>query len=109
MTPEEEAKVRALRWEPIDLLKSIRADTRIEETDAARRRGAPPPSTTRAGIMHMRNAPAHTSNEVLDRNQHVTHKYRVVRRQPKMTLRHALGKCCGCHPHRPNLAWVRMP
>jgi hypothetical protein len=60
LTPEEEAKVRALRWEPIELLKSARADTRIDGKDAARKRGAPPPSTTRAGIMHMRNAPAHT-------------------------------------------------
>jgi hypothetical protein len=60
MTPEEEAKVRALRWEPIELLKSARADTRIEGKDAVRKRGAPPPSTTRAGIMHMRNASAHT-------------------------------------------------
>ena len=60
MTPEEEAKVRALRWEPIELLKSVRADTRIEGKDAVRRRGAPPPSTTRAGIMHMRSVPAHT-------------------------------------------------
>ncbi len=60
MTPEEEAKVRSLRWEPIELLKSVRVNTRIEGKDAARRRGAPPPTTTRAGIMHMRNAPAHT-------------------------------------------------
>jgi hypothetical protein len=60
MTPEEEAKVRALRWQLIDLLKSARADTRIEGKDAARRRRAPPPTTTRVGVMHMRNAPAHT-------------------------------------------------
>jgi hypothetical protein len=60
MTPEEEAKVRSLRWEPIPLLKSVRADIRIEGEDAARRRGAPPPTTTRVGIMHMRDAPAHT-------------------------------------------------
>jgi len=60
MTPKEEAKVRALRWEPIDLLKSARADNRIEGKDLARKRGAPPPSTTRVGIMHMRNALAHT-------------------------------------------------
>jgi len=60
MTPEEEAKVRALRWEPIELLKSVRADTRIDGQDAARKRGAPPPSTTRTGVMHMRNASAQT-------------------------------------------------
>jgi hypothetical protein len=60
MTPDEEAKVRALRWEPIELLKSARAEARIENPDAARRRGAPPPSTMRAGIMHMRTAKAYT-------------------------------------------------
>jgi hypothetical protein len=60
MTPVEEAKVRALRWEPIEILKSVRADTRIGDESSARKRGAPPPSTIRAGIMHMRNAPAHT-------------------------------------------------
>ena len=60
MTRDEEAKVRALHWEPIELLKSARADARITGNDSLRRRGAPPPSTTRTGIMHMRDAPAHT-------------------------------------------------
>src|SRR5581483_12252163 len=31
-----------------------------EGEEAARRRGAPPPSTTRTGVMHMRRAPAST-------------------------------------------------
>ena len=60
LLPEEEAKVRALHWEPIELLSSARIDMRLKGRDAPRRRGAPPPSTTRAGIMQMRNAPAHT-------------------------------------------------
>jgi hypothetical protein len=49
MTPQEEEKVRALRREPIELLKSVRADARMEGKDAARRRGAPPPTTGRRG------------------------------------------------------------
>lgn len=60
MTPGEEEKVRALRWKSIELSKSVRADMRIQGQDAARKRGAPPPSTARAGVMHLRNAPAAT-------------------------------------------------
>jgi hypothetical protein len=42
------------------LLRPIQAAARIEGVEAARRRAAPPPTTKRAGIMHMRRAPAFT-------------------------------------------------
>jgi hypothetical protein len=44
----------------IELLTPIRALARIEGDEVARRRNAPPPATTRQGVMHMRRAPAYT-------------------------------------------------
>jgi hypothetical protein len=44
----------------ITLLPSVRAQARTEGADAARRRNAPPPTTTRSGVMHLRRAPAYT-------------------------------------------------
>jgi hypothetical protein len=60
MLPDEEAVILALRREPIALLQSTQATARIEGIDVARKKAAPPPSTTRMGVMHMRNAPAYT-------------------------------------------------
>jgi hypothetical protein len=60
LTPEEEARVLALPHEQVRLLQPIRRVARQEGDDAARRRGAPPPSTKRNGIMHLRKAPAFT-------------------------------------------------
>jgi hypothetical protein len=60
LTDEEAATVMKLPRRPVSLLKSIRATARLLGESEARRRGAPPPSTTRKGIMHVRRAPAYT-------------------------------------------------
>jgi hypothetical protein len=65
-------KLRECRWVPeaeriehlpraeVPLLTPVRAVARIEGEDVARRRAAPPPTTQRAGVMHVRHAPAYT-------------------------------------------------
>lgn len=60
LTPDEATGVMQLPKEDSPLLLPSRAAARIEGADAARRRGAPPPTTTRVGIMHLRRAPAFT-------------------------------------------------
>ncbi len=60
LTDEEAAKVMRLHREEIEILQPIRARARIEGYEAARRRVAPPPTTTRTGVMHLRRAPAYT-------------------------------------------------
>ncbi|MDR3511033.1 MAG: hypothetical protein P4L73_05330 [Caulobacteraceae bacterium] len=60
LTQEEAVQVLALPRTPAALAQSIAETARIEGEDAARRRGAPPPTTTRTGTMHMRRAPAFT-------------------------------------------------
>ncbi len=60
LTPEEAARVLALPRTLAALAQSIVETARIEGDAVARRRGAPPPTTTRAGVMHMRRAPAFT-------------------------------------------------
>jgi hypothetical protein len=60
LTDEESTRVLDLRRESVALSSSIRVLARIEGEDVARRRGAPVPTTTRAGIMHIRRAPAYT-------------------------------------------------
>lgn len=60
LSNDEAAKVMQLDREEVELLAPIRARARVEGEEAARRRGAPPPSTTRAGVMHIRRAPAYT-------------------------------------------------
>jgi hypothetical protein len=60
LTDEEEARVMQLERVEVDLLLPVRARARIEGQEAARRRGAPPPTTQRTGIMHIRKAPAYT-------------------------------------------------
>jgi hypothetical protein len=44
----------------VPLLAPVRAVARIEGENVARRRAAPPPTTQRAGVMHVRRAPAYT-------------------------------------------------
>lgn len=60
LTAGEAEAVLAERHHEVPLLRSISAERRLYGFRAARRRGAPPPSTTRRGIMHMREAPAST-------------------------------------------------
>lgn len=60
LTVEETAKVLKLPRIECGVLESIRAIARTEGYDEARRRGAPPPTTKRTGIMHFRRAPAFT-------------------------------------------------
>lgn len=60
LTPAEATRVMALPRTPAALAQSIAETARMEGDDVARRRGAPPPTTTRAGTMHMRRAPAFT-------------------------------------------------
>lgn len=60
MTPSETAAILALPREPVALLQLLRAAIRIQGVEAARKRAAPPPTTTRVGIMHMRRASAFT-------------------------------------------------
>jgi len=61
LTGEEEARVLAHPFHEIPLLRlSITADRKLYGDQAAKRRGAPPPTEgVRRGIMHMRNAPAY--------------------------------------------------
>jgi hypothetical protein len=60
LLPDEVESVLALPRGEVALLRPIQAAARIEGVDAARRRAAPPPTTNRIGIMHMRRAPAFT-------------------------------------------------
>ena len=57
---EEAAKVLTLPREPVGLLRPIQTSARIEGVEAALRKAAPPPTTTRKGTMHIRRAPAFT-------------------------------------------------
>lgn len=57
---DEAESILRLPREPVALLRPARAEARVSGIEAARRRGAPPPTTTRTGIMHMRRAPAFT-------------------------------------------------
>jgi hypothetical protein len=61
LTPDEAAKVAALRREDVPLLEPrVSARARVDGTDRARRRVSPPPTTTRRGVMHMRAFSAYT-------------------------------------------------
>jgi hypothetical protein len=61
LTDDEAAKVAKLRREEVPVLEpSVRARGRIEGFEAGRRMIAPPPTTMRRGIMHLRSAPAYT-------------------------------------------------
>jgi hypothetical protein len=60
LTREEAQRIERLPKREIPLLSPIRAFARIEGDDIARRRAAPPPTTKRTGVMHLRRAPAYT-------------------------------------------------
>lgn len=61
LTTDETDKILKLSREDVPLLKpTASAHARTVGADAARKRGAPPPSTTRNGVMHLRRAPAYT-------------------------------------------------
>jgi hypothetical protein len=61
LTPEEAAKVAALRREEVQLLEPrVAARARLYGLEGARRRVSPPPTTTRRGVMHMRAFSAYT-------------------------------------------------
>jgi hypothetical protein len=60
LQPHEADAILALPRTEVALLTSAAARARIEGSELARRKGAPPPTTTRRGIMHMRRAPAFT-------------------------------------------------
>jgi hypothetical protein len=60
LLPNEADAILNLPRESVPLLSPLRARVRVEGLDAARRRAAPRPSTTRTGIMHLRRAPAFT-------------------------------------------------
>jgi len=56
----EAARILSLPRIEVELLSPISARARVEGAEAARRKAAPPPTTRRAGVMHMRRAPAFT-------------------------------------------------
>lgn len=60
LTAEEGARALALPRTPAPLAVSVQAAARIHGDEIARRQGAPPPTTTRRGSMHMRRARAFT-------------------------------------------------
>src|SRR5438270_12289121 len=74
LTEREAAAVAELAREPVELLLPIRARARIEGEDQARRRAAPPPTTVRRGIMHLRRAPAFTYVMSVERANQISFK-----------------------------------
>jgi len=57
---DETDAIFRLPREPVALLSPFRARVRVDGIEAARRKVAPPPSTMRRGVMHVRRAPAFT-------------------------------------------------
>lgn len=62
LTDDEVARVLALHWHQEELLRpTAQAQARMDKKHGVeKRRTAPPPTTTRRGVMHMRRAPAYT-------------------------------------------------
>lgn len=61
LNDEEAARIRALDWREEKLLQpTARAQGRLARKHGGARRTAPPPTTTRSRVMHMRRAPAYT-------------------------------------------------
>jgi hypothetical protein len=60
LTPLETAALAKWPREEVGVLARTKAYARVHGNEAARRRGAPPPTTTRTGVMHLRAAPAYT-------------------------------------------------
>lgn len=69
LTSEEASRVLKLNREAIPLLRSVRAAIAVEG-EKARKKAAPPPTTRRAGVMHLRKAPAYTyAMEIIGANE----------------------------------------
>lgn len=61
LTDDEAARVLALDWRDEELLQpTAQAQARMAKRHGTVKRTAPPPTTTRRGVMHMRRAPAYT-------------------------------------------------
>ena len=61
LTDDEAARVLALDWREEALMQpTAQAQARMAERHGTAKRTAPPPTTTRRGVMHMRRAPAYT-------------------------------------------------
>lgn len=61
LTDNEANRVMALEWREEKLLQpTAQAQARMAKKHGTARRSAPPPTTTRRGVMHMRRAPAYT-------------------------------------------------
>lgn len=60
LLPDEAEAILRLPIEEIDLLRPLLASVRMEGEDIARRKSAPPPTTTRTGVMHVRRQSAYT-------------------------------------------------
>jgi hypothetical protein len=60
LNDDEAKRILQLRRQEVELLMPINVLARLEGYEAARRRNAPPPATTRSGVMHVRRAPAYT-------------------------------------------------
>lgn len=67
LTDDEAAEVLRLPRREVPLLTSFRSQKRVEGDDEVRRKGAPPPTTIRSGVMQMRRAPAFTYCMRIDR------------------------------------------
>jgi hypothetical protein len=66
LLPDEALRILALPRVLVPLIRPIQAAVRIEGSDVARRKAAPPPTTTRTGIMHMRRMSAFTYAMILE-------------------------------------------
>jgi hypothetical protein len=60
LNSDEADRVLKIARQEIEVLMPISALARTEGYEAARRRNAPPPTTKRSGVMHVRRAPAYT-------------------------------------------------
>lgn len=61
LTDDEAVRILALEWSAEALLQpTAQAQARMAKKHGAAKRTAPPPTTTRRGVMHMRRAPAYT-------------------------------------------------
>ncbi|PXW76134.1 hypothetical protein BZA02_11727 [Ruegeria sp. P4] len=61
LTDDEAARVLALNWREETLMQpTAQAQARMAKKHGTAKRTAPPPTTTRRGVMHMRRAPAYT-------------------------------------------------
>jgi hypothetical protein len=57
---DEEDRILKLERQEIEVLTPLRIQARLDGSEVARKRNAPPPTTVRTGVMHVRRAPAYT-------------------------------------------------